>query len=55
MSRKFFGTDGIRGKVGVEPITPDFILKLGWAGCAYRKPEQIVGQPVKKVFPVSLD
>ena len=31
MSRKFFGTDGIRGKVGVEPITPDFILKLGWA------------------------
>lgn len=31
MSRRFFGTDGIRGKVGVEPITPDFILKLGWA------------------------
>jgi len=31
MSRKFFGTDGIRGKVGVAPITPDFILKLGWA------------------------
>lgn len=31
MSRKFFGTDGIRGKVGVEPITPDFVLKLGWA------------------------
>ncbi|MCG3170790.1 MAG: Phosphoglucosamine mutase [Pseudomonadales bacterium] len=31
MSRRFFGTDGIRGKVGVEPITPDFVLKLGWA------------------------
>jgi phosphoglucosamine mutase len=31
MGRKFFGTDGIRGKVGVDPITPDFILKLGWA------------------------
>jgi phosphoglucosamine mutase len=31
MSRKFFGTDGIRGKVGVAPITPDFILMLGWA------------------------
>jgi phosphoglucosamine mutase len=28
---RYFGTDGIRGKVGVEPITPDFVLKLGWA------------------------
>lgn len=31
MSRKYFGTDGIRGKVGVYPITPDFALKLGFA------------------------
>lgn len=31
MSRKYFGTDGIRGKVGHYPITPDFMLKLGWA------------------------
>lgn len=32
--RKYFGTDGIRGKVGESPITPDFVLKLGWAaGC----------------------
>jgi phosphoglucosamine mutase len=31
MSRSYFGTDGIRGKVGVAPITPDFVLKLGWA------------------------
>ena len=29
--RHYFGTDGIRGRVGVWPITPDFILKLGWA------------------------
>ncbi|UDG81527.1 Phosphoglucosamine mutase [Candidatus Profftia lariciata] len=29
--RKYFGTDGIRGKVGKCPINPDFILKLGWA------------------------
>lgn len=29
--RKYFGTDGIRGKVGVPPITPDFVMKLGWA------------------------
>lgn len=31
MSRKYFGTDGIRGRVGEFPITPDFMLKLGWA------------------------
>ena len=30
-TRKYFGTDGIRGKVGEAPITPDFIMKLGWA------------------------
>ena len=30
MSRKFFGTDGIRGRVGEPPITPDFVLKLGY-------------------------
>lgn len=30
-NRKYFGTDGIRGKVGETPITPDFVLKLGWA------------------------
>lgn len=29
--RKYFCTDGIRGKVGSNPITPDFVLKLGWA------------------------
>lgn len=29
--RRYFGTDGIRGKVGVWPITPEFVLKLGWA------------------------
>lgn len=38
MSRKYFGTDGIRGHVGQFPITPDFMLKLGWAaGAAFRK------------------
>lgn len=29
--RKYFGTDGIRGRVGEGVITPDFVLKLGWA------------------------
>lgn len=31
MSRQYFGTDGVRGKVGEFPITPDFAMKLGWA------------------------
>jgi phosphoglucosamine mutase len=31
MARKFFGTDGIRGQVGSAPITPDFVMKLGYA------------------------
>ena len=29
--RRWFGTDGIRGRVGCEPITPEFVLRLGWA------------------------
>jgi phosphoglucosamine mutase len=29
--RRYFGTDGIRGRVGTWPITPEFVLKLGWA------------------------
>lgn len=29
--RKFFGTDGIRGRVGSGAVAPDFVLKLGWA------------------------
>ena len=36
--RKYFGTDGIRGRVGQSPITPDFMLKLGWAaGQVFKK------------------
>ncbi|MBL3599179.1 MAG: phosphoglucosamine mutase [gamma proteobacterium endosymbiont of Lamellibrachia anaximandri] len=31
MERKYFGTDGIRGLVGQGAITPEFVLKLGWA------------------------
>lgn len=31
MSRQYFGTDGIRGRVGQSPITPDFLLRLGFA------------------------
>ncbi|MGL6048074.1 MAG: phosphoglucosamine mutase [Vogesella sp.] len=31
MGRKYFGTDGVRGEVGKAPITPDFVLRLGYA------------------------
>jgi phosphoglucosamine mutase len=31
MTKKYFGTDGIRGEVGQYPITPDFMMHLGWA------------------------
>ncbi len=37
MEKRYFGTDGIRGLVGTHPITPEFMLKLGWAvGTAFR-------------------
>lgn len=39
--RKYFGTDGIRGRVGEHPITPEFMLHLGWAaGQAFKKAGQ---------------
>ena len=41
MSRKYFGTDGIRGTVGELPITPDFMLRLGHA----------VGQVLRRTTP----
>ena len=31
MNRKYFGTDGVRGKVGESPITPELVMKLGYA------------------------
>ena len=38
MARKYFGTDGVRGRVGTFPITPEFVLRLGWAaGMAFRQ------------------
>ena len=38
---KYFGTDGIRGKVGEKPINPQFLLKLGWAiGSVFRRKDR---------------
>ena len=31
MARRYFGTDGVRGRVGESPITPDFVMRLGYA------------------------
>jgi phosphoglucosamine mutase len=31
MAKKYFGTDGIRGRVGASIITPDFMMRLGYA------------------------
>lgn len=40
MSKKYFGTDGIRGTVGQAPITPDFVLRLAHAvGCVLKRYE----------------
>ncbi|TPE55006.1 phosphoglucosamine mutase [Maribrevibacterium harenarium] len=44
MKRKYFGTDGIRGAVGKAPITPEFMLKLGWAA------GQVFKQKDKKIL-----
>lgn len=52
MTRKFFGTDGIRGTVGVAPITPDFMLRLGHAvgrvlGGSAAKPVVVIGKDTR--------
>jgi len=31
MGRQYFGTDGVRGRVGESPITPEFVMRLGFA------------------------
>ena len=31
MSRKYFGTDGVRGRVGQSPVTPEFVMRLGYS------------------------
>ncbi len=51
MSRKYFGTDGIRGEIGKAPMTPDFVLKLGWAAgkvlAAHGTPLVIIGKDTR--------
>ncbi|HIP81099.1 MAG TPA: phosphoglucosamine mutase [Leucothrix mucor] len=51
MSRKYFGTDGIRGEIGKAPLTPDFVLKLGWAAgkvlAAQNNPLVVIGKDTR--------
>src|SRR5437868_6127706 len=55
MTRKYFGTDGIRGRVGVAPITPDFVMRLGFAAgkvlaqaeSATLKPTVLIGKDTR--------
>jgi len=53
MSRRYFGTDGIRGRVGEGPISADFVLRLGNAygraltRNAWRKPQVIIGKDTR--------
>ena len=55
MTRKYFGTDGIRGTVGRHPITPDFVLRLGHAagrvlrqgGAASARPLVLIGKDTR--------
>jgi phosphoglucosamine mutase len=46
MTRRYFGTDGVRGRVGAGPITPDFVMKLGYAaGKVLAQVETTSGKP----------
>ena len=55
MTRKYFGTDGIRGTVSRHPITPDFVLRLGHAagrvlrqgGAASARPLVLIGKDTR--------
>ena len=56
MSRKHFGTDGVRGAVGIAPMTPDFVLRLGYAagrvlaaqgGAAGERPAVLIGKDTR--------
>jgi len=52
MTRQYFGTDGIRGRVGTPPITPDFVLRLGMAAgrilaSHYDEPTVLIGKDTR--------
>ena len=52
MTKKYFGTDGIRGRVGEHPITPEFVMRLGYA--AGRVLTSIKGNLAKGAHPAGI-
>src|SRR5207237_7736550 len=44
MKRKYFGTDGVRGKVGSTPITPELVMKIGYAAGKVLAQRQVSAQ-----------
>ena len=52
VKKQYFGTDGIRGKVGEHPITPEFVMRLGYA--AGRVLTSIKGNLAKGAHPAVL-
>jgi len=55
LTRKYFGTDGVRGRVGQSPITPDFVMRLGYsAGKVLVENESARGQLKAGVRPAVL-
>lgn len=58
MSKQYFGTDGIRGKVGEHPITPDFVMRLGYAAgrvLANNRPAGLIGKETRAAVLVGKD
>ncbi|MGL5631319.1 MAG: phosphoglucosamine mutase [Azovibrio sp.] len=55
MSRKYFGTDGVRGRVGVLPITPEFAMRLGYAAGRVLVAQEILPQGVSPAVLIGKD
>jgi phosphoglucosamine mutase len=52
MSRKYFGTDGVRGTIGASPMTPEFVMRLGYAAGKVlsgqgRQPAVLIGKDTR--------
>ena len=55
MGRRYFGTDGVRGKVGELPITPDFVMRLGYAAGEVLVQQAKLGKGVRPAVLIGKD
>ena len=55
MARKYFGTDGVRGKVGELPITPEFVMRLGYAAGEVLVQQAKLGKGVRSAVLIGKD